>query len=77
MMPDDYLVLYNVARTFALLGDIPGALDRLEQAFNVQPAIQRRLAAWLPLDQDLDALRIEPRFCALKDRVTRELSAIA
>ncbi len=71
MTPGDYLVLYNVARTYALLGDVPGALDSLEQAFNVQPAIQRRLAAWLPLDQDLDPLRGEPRFCALKTRLGR------
>jgi adenylate cyclase len=74
MTPGDYLVLYNIARTCALLGDIPGALDHLERAFNVQPAIRRRLAAWLPLDQDFDPLRIDPRFCALKDKLGRELS---
>jgi tetratricopeptide (TPR) repeat protein len=72
MLPGDYLVLYNIARTYALLGDLSGALDRLEQSFEVQPAIRRRLAAWLPLDRDFDALRGEPRFLALRERLNRE-----
>ena len=72
MTPGDYLVLYNVARTYALLGDSSGALDRLEQAFEVQPAIRRRLAAWLPLDLDLDSLRNETRFAVLRADLNRD-----
>ena len=72
MTPSDYLVLYNVARTHALLGDTATGLDRLEQAFETQPAIRRRLAAWLPLDHDLDKLRSEARFMALTEKLRLE-----
>ena len=72
MLPGDYLVLYNIARTYALLGDVSGALDRLEQSFEVQPAIRRRLAAWLPLDHDLDALRSEERLRKLTQKLSLE-----
>jgi tetratricopeptide (TPR) repeat protein len=74
MTPDDYLVLYNIARTDALLGEKRTALDHLEQAFSVQPAIRRRLAAWLPLDRDLDALRDDPRFRKLECQLAQEFA---
>lgn len=74
--PDDYLVLYNVARTYSMLGDTSAALDRLEQAFAGQPALRRRLAAWMPLDHDLDALRGDPRFRALEQRLAQEFAAM-
>ena len=51
---------------------MPKALDRLEQAFDVQPAIRRRLAAWLPLDQDLNSLSSDSRFLALRERLNWE-----
>jgi len=74
MTPDDYLVLYNVARAQALMGNKPAALDRLEAAFAISPAFRQRLAAWMPLDQDLECLRDEPRFCALQQTVAQEFS---
>jgi hypothetical protein len=72
MTPGDYLVLYNIARTYALLGDTAIALHRLEQAFDSQPAMRRRLAAWLPLDHDLDTLRTEARFLTLTAKLSLE-----
>ena len=75
MTPDDYLVLYNVARAEALMGNTARALDRLEQAFAARPAFRQRLAAWLPLDADFESLRQEPRFCALDQHLAQEFSA--
>ena len=75
MTPDDYLVLYNVARAQALMGNKSEALDRLEQAFAARPAFRQRLAAWLPLDADFESLHQEPRFCALDQRLAQEFSA--
>ena len=66
---DDFLVHYNVARTFALLGRADTAMDWLERAFSVSSVFQRRLAAWMPLDRELDSLRDQPRFLALERRL--------
>jgi adenylate cyclase len=66
--PDDYLVHYNVSRTYALLGKIDPALGWLERALDALPVFRQRLYAWMPLDQALDPLRGHRRFSRLLGR---------
>src|SRR3546814_17693060 len=63
--PDDYLVHYNVSRTYALLGNTELALERFERSLTALPVFRRRLLAWMPLDQALDPLRGDSRFAQL------------
>jgi adenylate cyclase len=67
--PEDKLVLYNVARTWARLGDAGKALDCLEQTFSLPGPWQRRLASWMKHDEEMDALRFHPGFAALTKRL--------
>jgi adenylate cyclase len=67
--PDDYLAHYNVARTYAILGEPDTALDWLERAFCASVVWQRRLALWMRSDGDIDPLRGHPRFHALLRRL--------
>jgi adenylate cyclase len=63
--PDDCVARYNVARTYAILGEPDTALDWLERAFSSSAVWQRRLALWMKGDADIDPLRGRPRFHAL------------
>ena len=63
--PNDSGVLYNVACTYSLAGATEDALHCLEQA--VQNGFGHR--EWLENDSDLDLLRADPRFEALKKRL--------
>ncbi|NGO54786.1 hypothetical protein G6N73_27330 [Mesorhizobium camelthorni] len=63
--PNDYLVHYNVCRTYSLLGRTDAALEYLERALAALPMFRRRLLAWMPLDQALDSLRGERKFVEL------------
>lgn len=67
--PDDHLVHYNVARTFAVIDQTERALDWLERAFGAFPPFTRRLAAWMGRDDFIDPLRGLPRFQALAQRL--------
>jgi TolB-like protein/DNA-binding SARP family transcriptional activator/predicted Zn-dependent protease len=67
--PDGYMVRYNVARTYTLLGKIDSALANLEGAFDALPEFQRRLAAWMKYDEEIAPLRSHPRFHALEERL--------
>jgi TolB-like protein/DNA-binding SARP family transcriptional activator/Flp pilus assembly protein TadD len=67
--PDDYVVRYNAARTYALLGEPETALDWLERAFDSSAVWRRRLALWMKGDEDIDPLRGHPRFHALLRRL--------
>ena len=71
---DDYLVQYNVARTFTMLGQMEAAMDCLEQAFSLSSVFQRRLAFWMSTDSDLDPLRQLPRFNALLTRLEADFA---
>ncbi len=59
--PDDPMVLYNVACSYANMGKVPECLDALEQA--VSKGWGDR--AWIEHDSDLDSIRAEPRYLAL------------
>jgi tetratricopeptide (TPR) repeat protein len=63
--PEDSGVLYNVACSYALLGQIDDAIACLEKA--VQNGFGHR--EWLENDSDLNALRPDPRFQALRARL--------
>ncbi|MGH7594167.1 MAG: protein kinase domain-containing protein [Gemmatimonadales bacterium] len=63
--PNDSGVLYNVACVYSLAGERGDALRCLEQA--VQNGFGHR--EWLENDSDLDQLRADPRFEALKKRL--------
>lgn len=65
LVPDDPTAHYNLACSLALLGRKETALDALERAFELGYRDGEHLAA----DEDLDALRAEPRFRALAARL--------
>ncbi len=67
--PDDSIVRYNVARAYALLGELEPVLDRLEQAYRCSPRWQRCLAMWMKDNEDIDPLRPDPRIYALAERL--------
>jgi tetratricopeptide (TPR) repeat protein len=63
--PEDSGVLYNVACIYALAGLVEEGIHCLEKA--VQNGFGHR--EWIENDSDLDALRSDPRFEALKKRL--------
>ena len=75
--PDDYVVRYNAARAYALLGELGTAFDWLERSFDSSAVWQRRLALWMKSDNDIDALRGHPRFHALVQRLRAVLEPAA
>ena len=62
---DEPAIMYNVACTYSLLGEIDKAIDLLDRA--IQQGYGHR--AWLSHDPDLAPLRDDPRFQALLDRL--------
>ena len=72
--PDDYLVHYNVSRTYALLGKIDLSLKWLECSLAALPMFRRRLLAWMPLDQALDPLRCHKKFRKLVGAAADEMT---
>lgn len=66
--PANPTVHYNLACSLALCGETAGALDALEQA--LQHGYDD--AAHLSSDDDLKALRGEPRFLAFVERLSRK-----
>ena len=66
--PESPYNYYNLACTYALLGDVELALEYLERelrAGNKSPGAIERQRVWARSDPDLDKLRGEPRFKAL------------
>jgi tetratricopeptide (TPR) repeat protein len=59
------IVLYNVACTYACLGEIEKAIDCLDEAITFGMGQKE----WYEHDTDLDPLRGHPRFQALLDRL--------
>ncbi len=65
LLPDDSTVRYNLACSFAMLGQIEEALSTLEQAID----LGYRDADLMRKDEDLTRLWDEPRFKELLDRI--------
>ena len=65
LLPDDSTVRYNLACSFAMLGQIEEALATLEQAID----LGYRDADLMRKDEDLTRLWDEPRFKELLDRI--------
>lgn len=63
--------LYNLACSYALMGEPDLALDCLERA-NLEGM---SIAGWAENDSDLDSLHGEPRFKALMDKLKRQESS--
>ncbi len=62
---EEPLVLYNTACFFAVKGDADRSIELLESAVDKGWGDK----AWLETDSDLDAVRDDPRFQALLDRI--------
>jgi non-specific serine/threonine protein kinase len=65
MSPEDPTILYNAACSYSLSGDIEKGVETLEKAIQFGFADRE----WVEQDSDLDALRGDPRFQALLDRM--------
>jgi Flp pilus assembly protein TadD len=63
--PEDSSVLYNVACVYALVGRLDDAIGCLEKA--VQNGFGHK--EWLENDSDLEPLRGDPRFEALRKKL--------
>jgi TolB-like protein/DNA-binding SARP family transcriptional activator/Tfp pilus assembly protein PilF len=70
--PEDYLVHYNAACTFAVTGGLDAALERLEHVFSMTPRVRSWLLGIIKHDVQLDALRGRPDFQDLLTRLERE-----
>jgi adenylate cyclase len=71
LAPEEPVGLYNLACTFAMLGDRDRAIELLERyAVNMRP----QFVAWIKNDSDLDHLRDDPRYQALIQRMEARLA---
>jgi adenylate cyclase len=61
--PEDTVTQYNVACTYAILGEIEQAIDLLEKVMPKSSSLEQVL--WFRNDSDLDALRSHPRYLEL------------
>ena len=72
--PDDNLVLYNAACTWAQLGEKDRAFEMLERWWPLA-GIEKRM--WLTADADFDPLRGDPRFERLLQEAAQDAPATA
>ncbi len=63
--PNAFATYYNVACAYSVLGDIDDAIAMLDQAVQHD----RGNLEWIEHDPDFDALRPDPRFAAILDRI--------
>jgi len=67
--PDDILAQYNIACTYAQIGDIDAAIDLLERMIPRRGDPEQ--LRWYMSDSDLDPVRGHPRFRQLIERLSR------
>jgi adenylate cyclase len=60
--PEDYLVHYNAACTYAVIGKFDAALERLEHVFSRTPRVRSWLLGIVRHDVQLGSLRDSPEF---------------
>lgn len=73
LRPDDYATLYNAACYYSLAGDVDRALELLERACKFGGGNRE----WIERDNDLAALRGNPRFNALLARLEHDVAQTA
>lgn len=77
--PADLVVNYNVACTYAALGERERAMSRLQHAIPDDPVCRRAFTRWMKMDISLDPLRPLPEFQRLMhalEHADDELKAI-
>ena len=75
MSPEDYLVHYNAACTYAVTGKFGAALERLEHVFSRTPRVRSWLLGIVKHDVQLDSLRDRPEFQNFVTRLEIDVSA--
>src|SRR5262245_562751 len=70
--PDDLVVNYNVACTYATLGDLERAMCRIQRAIPADPTCRRAFSGWMKMDISLDPLRSLPEFHRLMQAIDPE-----
>ncbi|MCI0430820.1 MAG: tetratricopeptide repeat protein [Rhodospirillales bacterium] len=73
--PDNAIVNYNLACTYAALGRPGAALDRLRKTFATVPINRRAFFEWMQHDSALDPLRDHAEFRALDAQLAAEIAA--
>jgi adenylate cyclase len=73
--PEDYLVHYNAACTYAVIGKFDAALERLEHVFSRTPRVRFWLLGIVRHDVQLDSLRDRPEFRNFMARLETDVSA--
>jgi TolB-like protein/Tfp pilus assembly protein PilF len=72
--PEDLVVNYNAACTYAALGELERALGRLAHAIPDDPVCRRAFTGWMKMDISLDPLRALPEFQRLMRELQREFA---
>jgi adenylate cyclase len=73
--PEDYLVHYNAACTYAVTGKFDAALERLEHVFSRTPRVRSWLLGIVKHDVQLDSLRDRAEFQNFVTRLEVDVSA--
>ena len=73
--PEDYLVHYNAACTYAVAGKSDAALERLEHVYSRAPRVRSWLLGIVRHDVQLDSLRDRAEFRDFVDRLEAAVSA--
>jgi len=75
LSPEDYLVHYNAACTYAVTGRSDAAVERLEHIFSHAPRVRPWLLGIVRHDVQLDSLRDRPDFQSFVNRLQFDASA--
>jgi adenylate cyclase len=70
--PHDLVVNYNVACTYAALGELERAVTRIHHAIPDDPVCRRAFTRWMKMDISLDPLRPLPEFQRLMFELEHE-----
>ena len=73
--PENYVVHYNAACTYAVTGRFDAAIERLEHIFSHTPRVRSWLLGIVSHDVQLDSLRDRPEFQNFVGRLEADVSA--
>src|SRR5262249_5821372 len=73
--PENYVVHYNAACTYAVTGRFDAAIERLEHVFSHTPRVRSWLLGIVRHDVQLDSLRNCPDFLNFVNRLQADVSA--